>query len=108
MKHLLNGVAIAAALAIASPAWAQAPAPSMAAPEASVAPMPMKQKHRPMRHVSAKSHHRGGGKMKASAGDEATSQLNRDELARLQGGGAPPPMAAPPAPMQGGPRPSGH
>ena len=46
MKHLLNGVAIAAALAIAAPAWAQAPmtpggagAPSAAAPAAPAAPL---------------------------------------------------------------------
>jgi hypothetical protein len=114
MKHLLNGVAIAAALAIAVPAWAQAPmtpgapkpaaaAPApMAAAPAAAAPKAAKQRHRPMRHAAK------GGKMRMKAGgsgDQMTEQLNREELARVQGGmapGAPPP----PPPMQG-PRPSG-
>jgi hypothetical protein len=115
MKHLLNGVAIAAALAIAAPAWAQAPmtpggagAPSAAAPAAPAA----KQKHRPVRHAAKK----GGKKaMRASAGNSMTEQLNREELARIQGGGmAEQPMGAmPPGPAnagagQGGPRASGR
>ena len=76
MKHLLNGVAIAAALAIASPVCrprhVDAPA-SRPTRSTSVAPMPMKQKHRPIRHKSPKSHHHGGGKMRASAGDDASA-----------------------------------
>src|SRR5258708_414659 len=78
MKHLLNGVAIAAALAIAVPAWAQ-PAPKAAAP---MAPKQMKKK--PMMH--AKAHGKMHGKMMGS-GDAATAQLNREELARIQLGG---------------------
>lgn len=114
MKHLLNGVAIAAALALATPAFAQAPAPAAApmtpsAPKAAAAPAaaakpPAKQMHRPMRHM-ARHHHM----MRMAPGDAMTEQLNREELARLQGGGmAPPP---PPPGMMGpgeGPRPSGH
>jgi hypothetical protein len=127
MKHLLTGVAIAAALAIAVPTWAQAQAPTTspdmggkkasggagrsvgratAAPAAAPAPAaPMQMHHRPMRNVA---HHHGHA-ARMSAGDATTDQLNREELARIQGGGAP---AAPPAGMrmmpEGGPRPSGH
>jgi len=123
MKHLLNGVAIAAALAIAAPVWAQAPAapssppkaPAAAAapaPAAKMAPMagapmaPMagKQRHKRMHRAMARRGMRGGG------GDMMTDQLNRDELARIQGGGMP--MAPGPMPGggagQGGPRPSGR
>ena len=122
MKHLLNGVAIAAALVIAAPAWAQAPmtpgapkAPSAAPPAAAAAPAApaaSKQRHRPMRHA-AKS--KGGKKGMRAGGDSMTEQLNREELARLQGGGmAQQPMGAmPPGPAnagagQGGPRASGR
>lgn len=116
MKHLLSGVAIAAVLAIASPVWAQAPmtpgaAPAGGAPAAKApaekAPAPKaaaakQMHHRPMRHMARRHHHM----MKMSPGDQMTEQLNREELARLQGGGmAPPPQMAPPPPMQG-PRPS--
>jgi hypothetical protein len=106
MKHLLNGVAIAAALAIAAPAWAQAPmtpssppkaAPAVAAP---AAPMASKQRHKRAVHRASR---RGGKMARMAPGDAMTEQLNREELARLQGGGGPPP---PPA-MQG-PRPSGR
>jgi hypothetical protein len=99
MKHLLNGVAIAAALAIAAPAWAQAPmtpaaksAPKAAAPAA--APMAAE----PMKPMASKQRHkRGGTKRMAKRGGPAmsmTDQLNREELARIQAGGA--------APMVGG------
>jgi hypothetical protein len=123
MKHLLNGVAIAAALAIAAPAWAQAPmtpgapkppaaAPAPAAAAApAAAPKMTKQRHhrRPMRHAA-----RGGKmRMKGGAGDQMTEQLNREELARIQGGGMAPGGAMPPGPAnagagQGGPRASGR
>ena len=103
MKHLLNGVAIAAALAIAAPAaWAQtapmtpgapmAPAASAAAPAAKA---PAAKRHR------AKRHARSGGKVKMSRGDQMTEQLNREELARIQGAGAPP--APPPRQLPGPP-----
>ena len=122
MKHLLNGVAIAAALAIAAPAWAQAPmtpgasapaaAPPAAAAAAPAAPKAAKQRHhRPMRSAA-----KGGkrGKVRAGAGDSMTSQLTREELARISGGGGMPPggpMGPGPANAgagQGGPRASGH
>src|SRR6266852_9960695 len=60
MKHLLNGVAIAAALAIAAPAWAQAPmtpsspgAPKAAAAPAAAAPTASKQRHKRPAHRMA-------------------------------------------------------
>ncbi len=94
MKHLLNGVAIAAALAIAAPAWAQAPAaapaapaaPAAGAPMAPMAPMAGKQRHTRVTH-----HH--VEKIARHPGDAATDQLNREELARIQGG---PPPGMPP------------
>jgi hypothetical protein len=61
-------------------------------------------KPRAARKMAAK---KGKGKT-MGAGDKMTEQLNREELARLQGAGAPPPP--PPAPGgagQGGPRASG-
>ena len=108
MKHLLNGVAIAAALAIAAPAWAQAPmtpsSPSKAAPKAAAtpaagapaAPMASKQRHKRMTRRMAR---RGG------AAPNMTDQLNREELARIQGGGAPgmPPQGSQPNDTQGVP-----
>lgn len=120
MKHLLTGVAIAAALAIAAPAWAQAPAPAPSnapaanapAPAAAGAPKPAmtasKQRHkRVVHHGRMASHRRGGGKV--GPGDAMTEQLNREELARIQGAA---PMGPPPGSNagagQGGPRASGH
>jgi hypothetical protein len=90
MKHLLNGVVIAAALAIVAPAWAQAPmTPKAAAPAAPAAAAPMAPMASPMRHKRGMKHMaKHGGAM------STTDQLNREELARIQGGGAPP---APPA-----------
>jgi hypothetical protein len=86
MKHLLNGVAIAAALAIAAPAWSQTPAtPSPKTAAAPMAPMAPMQRHKrvPMHHMTKGS------------GNQMTDQLNHEELTRLQGGGAvvPPPPA---------------
>jgi hypothetical protein len=110
MKHLLNGVAIAAALAIAAPVWAQAPAspsaPKAAAPMAAapmagapMAPMAGKQRHkRMMRHMA-----------KRGPAESTTDQLNRQELTRVQGPGAagmapaPVPSSTAPASM-GGPK----
>ena len=97
MKHLLNGVAIAAALAIAIPAWAQStpmtPAPKAAA-TAPAAAMPA-QKHHAVRHHTM-AHH--GRMMSRGAGASTTQELNRQELSRIQGGAAPmaQPMAPPP------------
>jgi hypothetical protein len=105
MKYLLNGVAIAAALAIAAPVWAQkAPmTPHPSAPHAAThAVKPMKKKHhaaalhhRPVRHHMAQRHHMGRSHATA-AGNRMTEQLNREELARIQAGGA---GAAPPPHM---------
>jgi len=93
MKHLLNGVAIAAALAIAAPAWAQAPAapatPSAAAPMAPMAPMAGKQRHKRVMHRRMAR--------RAAPAESTTDQLNREELARIQGGGgasASPPLSS--------------
>jgi len=95
MKHLLNGVAIAAALAIAAPAWAQAPmtpaaksAPKAAAPAAAPAA------GAPMAPMASKQRHKRGPKRMARRGGAVsmTDQLNREELARIQSGGAAPPM----------------
>lgn len=119
MKHLLTGVAIAAALAISAPAWAQnvpgpkasgggsqtatpmkPAAPPAAAPAAAAKPMAAKghamRRHHPMRHHAM------------SSDDAATEQLNQQELARIQGGGgAPVPAPGGPGPgTQPGPRPS--
>lgn len=91
MKHLLNGVAIAAALAIAAPVWAQAPKPaSPAAPKpAAAAPMaPMA--GAPAAPAAAKQRKKRGATRVAKRGpaESTTDQLNRQELARIQGGGA--------------------
>jgi hypothetical protein len=103
MKHLLTGVAMAAALAIAAPVWAQtAPmtppaAPPAAAPKAPATPAkpamakPMAKK--PMHHMAMHHHHRG----MMGEGDKMTEDLNKQELDRITGGGgaAPMPMSAP-------------
>jgi hypothetical protein len=102
MKHLLNGVTVAAALAVAAPAWGQAPTTpvSPAAPNAAVpmAPMPgMATKQRHKRVPTTMVRH--------SSGNAMTDQLNREELARIEGGSAPPPMpmgaAGQPSPTMG-------
>src|SRR5438309_5843541 len=96
MKHLLNGVAIAAALVIAVPAWAQNAPMSPSAPKAAAAPakaMPAAapaQKHHAMRHHAMRHHVR---RSRMAGGDGMTEQLNRQELQRLGGGaGAPRPV----------------
>jgi hypothetical protein len=119
MKHLLTGVAMAAALAIAAPVWAQAPmtpggnnptsgsagpfapkpAPAPApAPAAAPAKAPAKASAGRMSTRRFKHnvvHHRRGH---MSAGDQTTEQLNAQELARISGGGAPAPAPMPMAP----------
>jgi lactobin A/cerein 7B family class IIb bacteriocin len=104
MKHLLNGVAVVAALAIAAPVWAQTSAPmtpssrAPAAPAASApapaAPMATKARHKRVAHRKAT---RRGMAPKAGP-DSVASQLNAQELARVQGGGGPPPVAGGMAP----------
>jgi hypothetical protein len=106
MKHLLTGVAMAAAFAIAAPAWAQTTAPMTPSsppagspPPAAAPAKPMAKK--PMHHM-AMHHHRGW----MGSGDQATEELNRQELARITSGNtmAPPPpspgMSAPPPPAK--------
>ncbi len=108
MKHLLYGVAIAAALAIAAPASAQTPtAPANAPAAAAPAPAPMASKQR---HKRVMHHRRMAHRGRMVPGDAMTEQLNREELARIQGGGPPgAPMPSPNAGAgQGGPRASGH
>ena len=90
MKHLLSGIAIAAALAITAPAWAQnAPmtpsAPKAAAPAAAMPAAPA-QKHRAMRHHTMR-HHAMRHHARMARGESSTQQLNQQELMRLQGGG---------------------
>jgi hypothetical protein len=95
MKHLLTGVAMAAALAIAAPVWAQSTpsssTPSAAAPAKPMA-MPMKpaakpMAKKPMHHHMAMHHH-------MTSGDQMTEQLNAQELQRITGGGAAPAPAS--------------
>ena len=142
MKHLLNGIAIAAVLAIAAPVWAQTTpmspgspgAPKAGGPPAAGAPAggapaaapagpgkgaaaPM-QRHRPMRRMARGHRYYRGGPRHVGQGDAMTEELNRQELARIQGGGAPPGAGGPPPGgmppggpgmmPQEGPRPSGH
>jgi hypothetical protein len=72
-----------------------------------MAPMAGKQRHKRMHRYMARGGMRGMHRGMGGGGDMMTDQLNRDELARIQGGGMP--MAAPPGGPagQGGPRPSG-
>jgi hypothetical protein len=100
MKHLLNGVAIAAVFALATPVFAQnapmtpanPPKPAPAAPAAKApAPAPTTMAKKPMHHMA---HHMMG------KDDQMTEQLNQQELARITGGATPPapaPAAPPPA-----------
>jgi len=103
MKHLLTGVAMAAALAIAAPVWAQTAAPmtpssppkaAPAAPKPAAATTTAK---KPMKHMAMR--HKGSG-------DAMTEQLNQQELARITGAApAPvpsggPAMSAPPPPAK--------
>jgi hypothetical protein len=127
-RHLLNGVALIAALALSAPAWAQPANPSggnalgvpgpnpggpgltpystgapPSTPSASDTTSAMPPKHRHARqHVMSTHHmlHAHGPK----SGTDTTAQLNQAELARLQAGAPPmaPQMAPPPPPMRGG------
>ena len=124
MKHLLTGVAVAAALAIAAPVWAQNPSGgngmgmpgpnpgggggltpysggAAPAPTANSATPPM---HHAVRHAKAMHGFHKGMAHKAALTGDTTAQLNREELARLQSGAPPsPPMAAPPPPPMSNP-----
>src|SRR5947209_18229867 len=103
MKHLLNGVAVLAALAIAAPVWAQTAAPmapssrAPAAPAASApapaAPMATKARHKRVVHRKTRR-----GMARRGSPDSMASQLNAQELSRVQGGGGAPPVAGGMAP----------
>ncbi len=133
MKHLLNGVAIAALLAIAGPAWAQqqavpnpTPNPSgnsmgvpgpnpggpgltpytgggYATPPTTSATPPAHHHHVHAMHA----HHKAMAGKAAMAGD-TTAALNREELARINSGNMSAPTPGPPMPEgpPGGPPPS--
>ena len=90
MKHLLNGVAIAAALAIAAPAWAQAPMTPAAKTAPKAAPKAAAAAPATGAPMASKQRHKRGGKHYARRGGAVsmTDQLNREELARIQSGGA--------------------
>jgi hypothetical protein len=130
MKHLLNGVAIAAAIAIAGPVWAQSPTGGNAVgtpgpnpggpgltPYSGGAPPPESTSAMPPMHHHAVHHahamhafHKGMAQRAALAGD-TTAALNREELARIQAGNPPaPPMpeSPPPGAPNGMPSPSAH
>ena len=109
MKHLLNGVAVVAALAIAAPVWAQTAAPmtpssrtpatSAAAPAAPAA----KVRHKRVSHSKAMRR----GMARRTSPDNIANQLNAQELARV-GSSSAPDMAGPrgygqPTPQSGAP-----
>ena len=110
MKHLLTGVAMAAALAIAAPVWAQNTtpggnnptsgsagplAPKPAAPPPAAPAAPAKPMAQPMaKPMAAKPMHHMAMHHRMSAGDQMTEQLNAQELQRIMGG-APAPAPAP-------------
>jgi len=120
MKHLLTGVAVVAALAFSAAAWAQPASPGgnplglpgpnpggpgltpyttgQPQPQASTSEMPPKHG---AHHGKTAARHRG--KAPQLTGDTA-SQLNQEELTRLQAGNfSNPPVVPPsPAPTSGG------
>jgi hypothetical protein len=120
MKHLSSGVAIAAVLVFAASAWAQAPNPSGGNPMGMPGPnpggpsltpystgtspsmaMPSSTSATPPKHRHARSSKHHGKMARSHRGPQLTgssaSQLNQEELARLQAGNFGNP-AAPPAP----------
>jgi hypothetical protein len=123
MKHLLSGVAIAAALAVAAPVWAQnpsggnalgvpgpnpggpgltpysgggaAPPPAAAeAPPPSNSATPPIHHHYAYHHARAMHHFHKAMAEKAALSGDTTAQLNRQELARISTGN----LGNPPAP----------
>lgn len=131
MNQLLNGVAIAAALAIAGPVWAQNPtggngmgmpgpnpgggggltpySTGASPPPAMAAPPPASTSAMPPMHRAARAHHTMHHMAAKPLPGDTANQLNQQELARLQAASAMPPPAPmgtmpPPAPM---PSPSG-
>jgi hypothetical protein len=100
MKHLLSGVAIAAALAFALPVWAQpspnAPprpgVPSAVAPSASaqLSTSASAPKHRGVRHVTHRAAHSKAHPSRAAGGaGNVANQLNAQELRRIRSGAPP-------------------
>lgn len=94
MKHLMNGIAIVAALVIAAPVWAQSGAPmtpSSRAPAAAsaAAPAPMATKARTKRVTHRVTHRKMArhGKARMAGSDSMANQLNTQELQRVGGGG---------------------
>ena len=92
MKHLLSGVAIAAALAVAAPAWAQTAAPMTpssgapaAAPPAAAAAPAAKARHKRVSHSKAMRR----GTARRTSPDNIANQLNAQELARVGSSSAP-------------------
>src|SRR5271169_6590206 len=92
MKHLLSGVAAAAALVVAVPVWAQS-APPAAPPAAAAAPVQSMNRmpaggratsERGARGAAARGHHRSHAAHPSAV--SAADQLNRQELSQLQGG----------------------
>jgi hypothetical protein len=101
MKHLLNGVAIAAVLAMAVPAWAQAPVPGAGQPSPTTgipkAGTPSASTGSAISHEQMTTMaHRRAMRRAARRAPVATpaDQLNGQELARIQGGAPPAPPAA--------------
>ena len=99
MKHLLNGVAIVAALAIAAPVWAQTAAPMTpssgapaAAPPAAAAAPAAKARHKRVSHSHKQMSHSKAmrrGTARRTSPDNIANQLNAQELARVGSSSAP-------------------
>ena len=91
MKHLLTGVAIAAALAISTPVWAQTSTAPMTPPAAAPAKPPVAKSMpaNPRRWMHHVVHDRASMRM--------AEQLNAQELQRITSGAppAPAPMMTP-------------
>ena len=103
MKHLLNGVAVVAALAIAAPVWAQTAAPmtpssrAPAAPAASApapaAPMATKARHKRVVHRKTRR-----GMARRGTPDSMANQLNAPAPTQgIPGGNQPSASSHPPA-----------
>jgi hypothetical protein len=93
MKHLMNGIAIVAAVAIAAPVWAQSGAPmtpSSRAPAtaSAAAPAPMATKARAKRvtHRVTQRKMARHGKARMAGSDSTANRLNAQELQRVGGG----------------------
>jgi|SRR5271169_4128380 hypothetical protein len=94
MKHLLSGLAAAAALMVAVPVWAQSAPPAAPPSAAAPAPAPVQSMNRMpaggratsergARGAAARGHHRGHAAHPSAV--SAADQLNRQELSQLQG-----------------------